>query len=197
MTSNEQSAGVSRRTVTKAMAWAVPAIAVAVPVAAHAASVCSPSTNFQGLQVGSRPSEVLFYDVNGDLTGVKASLGFSSTPGNTGKVAQTTGSGAWKYIELQITNVRNGQYIDFTLTFNQPVTGLSFMVHDIDRVQNQWVDQVEILTSGYTYVPGSHITGNGSSASPFTSDVWGDLPIESGQGSVRITYPGEVQTVEL
>lgn len=38
MNEQEQSAGISRRTVTKAMAWAVPAIAVAAPIPAFAAS---------------------------------------------------------------------------------------------------------------------------------------------------------------
>jgi len=40
-----QSSGVSRRTVTKAMAWAVPAIAIATPAPAFAAS-CIPSVTF-------------------------------------------------------------------------------------------------------------------------------------------------------
>lgn len=36
--SNDRSSGITRRTVTKAMAWAVPAIAVAAPVPAFASS---------------------------------------------------------------------------------------------------------------------------------------------------------------
>lgn len=45
MSENEdvQKSGVSRRTVTKAMAWAVPAIAVAAPIPAFAASGGGPS----------------------------------------------------------------------------------------------------------------------------------------------------------
>jgi hypothetical protein len=38
MNEQEKSAGISRRTVTKAMAWAVPAIAIAAPIPAFAAS---------------------------------------------------------------------------------------------------------------------------------------------------------------
>lgn len=38
----EPKSGVSRRTVTKAMAWSVPAIALAVPAPAYAASPCIP-----------------------------------------------------------------------------------------------------------------------------------------------------------
>lgn len=42
MTQNDQSTGISRRTVTKAMAWAVPTIAVASTVPLAAASVIEP-----------------------------------------------------------------------------------------------------------------------------------------------------------
>ena len=41
MSENDLSAGVSRRTVTKAMAWAVPAVAVAATVPFVAASACN------------------------------------------------------------------------------------------------------------------------------------------------------------
>jgi hypothetical protein len=42
----EQKSGVSRRTVAKAMAWSVPAIAIAVPAPAYAASPCTPVITF-------------------------------------------------------------------------------------------------------------------------------------------------------
>lgn len=45
---SEQSEGISRRTVTKAMAWAVPAIAIAAPVPAFAASGDKPEGFFEG-----------------------------------------------------------------------------------------------------------------------------------------------------
>ncbi|UXW85213.1 hypothetical protein NFX31_13470 [Microbacterium azadirachtae] len=41
MSENEPSVGISRRTVTKAMAWAMPAVAVAATVPFAAASVCN------------------------------------------------------------------------------------------------------------------------------------------------------------
>ncbi|MFC4139884.1 MULTISPECIES: hypothetical protein [unclassified Microbacterium] len=43
MTDNTEQSGISRRTVTKAMAWAVPAIAVAAPIPAFAASGPKPT----------------------------------------------------------------------------------------------------------------------------------------------------------
>lgn len=199
--------GLKRRTMIKAAAWAAPALMIAAPAPAFAAaSVCSPSTNLQGLKVGSSPSSIPFYDVNGTATGVTASLSYTSsgqggdnTPGNTGKVAQTTSTPSWKYIELQmVSNLNKGDYVEITLTFNQPVTGLSFIVHDIDKVSGQWVDEVIINSpSGYTHSGGSAITGTGTSGNPFTSNVWGDLPIATGQGSVRVTYADPVQTVKI
>jgi hypothetical protein len=42
----EQKSGVSRRTVAKAMAWSVPAVALAVPAPAYAASPCTPVFSF-------------------------------------------------------------------------------------------------------------------------------------------------------
>lgn len=45
----EQKGGISRRTVAKAMAWSVPAIALAVPAPAYAASPCTPVISFGAL----------------------------------------------------------------------------------------------------------------------------------------------------
>lgn len=60
----QQPSGVSRRTVTKAMAWAVPVIAVAAPIPAFAASVpvvvivpgsaCKAPGNSQGIPNGQK-----------------------------------------------------------------------------------------------------------------------------------------------
>jgi hypothetical protein len=44
----EKKPGVSRRTVAKAMAWSVPAVALAVPAPAYAASPCTPVPSFGG-----------------------------------------------------------------------------------------------------------------------------------------------------
>lgn len=44
----EPKSGVSRRTVAKAMAWSVPAVALAVPAPAYAASPCTPVPSFGG-----------------------------------------------------------------------------------------------------------------------------------------------------
>lgn len=199
--------GVSRRTLVKGAAWAVPVIALAAPVPAFAASRCSPSTNFDGLAVGTSPTVISFYDVQGQPTGVTASLGWTSggqggdnTPGNTGQVLQTTQAPQFKFIEIQmVSSLNQGDYVELTLTFNQAVSGLSFKIIDIDKSVGPgnvaWVDNVQIVTGGYTYALGSNIQGAGTQANPFNAINWGDTPIVSGQGDVRITYPGSVSQV--
>lgn len=198
---------VSRRSLVKGAAWAVPVIAFAAPVPAMAASPCTPSTNFDGLAVGTSPSVITFYDSTNQPTGVTAALGWTSngqggdsTPGNTGQVLQTTQAPLFKFIEIQMVSSLNaGDYVELTLTFNQAVTGLSFKLIDIDKSVGPgnvaWVDDVWVRTGGYTHALGSNIVGAGTQANPFTANTWGDTPIVSGQGDVRITYPGPVTQV--
>lgn len=201
--------GASRRAVTTGAAWLLPVVAVGAPAVAHAATPCSPSTNFQGLQVGTSPSKINFYDVNNNITNT-ATLTYSSngqggdsTPGNTGEVSQVTGPPSWNYIELQLVQSLNaGDWVEITLTFASPVTGLSFMIHDIDKSRStngnvHWVDEVIVSPGGFSYTPGTAIVGAGTSGSPFTSNTWGDLPIATGQGSVRVTYAGSVSSVTI
>lgn len=53
----EQKPGVSRRTVAKAMAWSVPAVALAVPAPAYAASPrCVPTISFEGCRCPGQSS---------------------------------------------------------------------------------------------------------------------------------------------
>lgn len=198
LTPTEERRGVDRRTLVKGAAWAVPVVLVAAPVPAMAASRCTPTTNIDGLQIGSRPTSIPFYGPGLVPTGVEASLTYSSTPGDTGRVLSTTTSPPWRFIELQMVSpLTAGKYIDVTLTFNQPVTGLSFVIHDIDKSQNQWVDQIIVMTPGFSFTAGSAIVGNGTSGSPFVSNQWGDLPIGGGQGSVRVSYPGTVNSIVI
>lgn len=54
---------------------------------------------------------------------------------------------------------------------------------------------MEIRTAGFTYQRGSNITGTGTEADPFRPINWGDTPIDSGQGDVRVTWPGLITEV--
>lgn len=196
--------GVSRRTLVKTAAWTVPVIALAAPVPAWAASQCTPSTNFDGLQVGSRPTSIIFYDVQNQPTGVTANLTWSSnaqggdpTPGDTGLVEQT--AQGWNYLESEmISPLTQGEWVQLDVAVvGGPVEGLSFIVHDIDKVQGAWTDNVVISPAGYTFVLGGNIQGAGTAGNPFNPINFGDTPISSGLGDVRITFPGSVSAVSI
>ena len=70
---------VSRRTLVKGAAWAVPVIAFAAPAPAMAASPCTPSTNFDGLTPGNTvQTSIVFYNSLNQPTGVTASIAYAS-----------------------------------------------------------------------------------------------------------------------
>ncbi|GAA3633006.1 hypothetical protein GCM10022200_15050 [Microbacterium awajiense] len=189
---------VSRRTLVKGAAWAVPVIALAAPVPVYAASECTPTTALDTLRPGTEPSQIVFQP-----SGVVAALAYSdSTPtggtGATGEVAATSTNPSWNYIELEMTeNLSQGSWVQLTITLSEPVEGLSFVLHDIDSVGGQWQDTVEILTTGYTSVNGGNVQGNGTAGNRFRPILPGDTPISSGLGDVRLTWPGPVQVVTL
>lgn len=203
---------VSRRTLVKGAAWAVPVIAFAGPAPAYAASPCTPSTNFDGLTPSNNvQTSIVFYNSLNQPTGVTASIAYASngqggdpTPGATGTVEATVTNPSWNYIEIEMLKQLNaGDWVTLTLTLSQPVTGLSFTIHDIDKVRNNqnqvaWEDFVEIggTFSGnpvaYTSVLGSNVTGAGTAASPFQPILWGDNPINSGLNRVTVTFNAPV-----
>jgi hypothetical protein len=203
---HQEASAVSRRTLVKGAAWAVPVIAFAGPAPAFAASPCTPSTNLDGLQTGSKPSAIAFQP-----SGLVATLSYASagqpnapTPGGTGTVAQTSTNPSWKYIELEmVQNLDQGDYVQLTVTFPQAVENLRFTVHDIDKVRNNqgdvaWVDHVVITgTTGYSAVKGTNVIGSGSNGDPFRADQWGDNPIDSGLNRVTVTFPGLVTQVTI
>jgi len=203
---------VSRRTLVKGAAWAVPVIAFAAPAPAMAASPCTPSTNFDGLTPGNTvQTGIVFYNSLNQPTGVTASIAYASngqggdsTPGGTGTVAATSTNPSWNYIEIEMLSELNaGDSVTLTLTLSQAVTGLSFTIHDIDKVRNgqnqvAWEDFVEIggTFSGspvaYMSALGNNVTGAGTAASPFQPIAWGDNPIDSGLNRVTVTFNAPV-----
>ena len=201
---HQEAKAVSRRTLVKGAAWAVPVIAFAGPVPAFAASPCTPSTNFDGLQVGSRPTSIIFYNAQNQPTGVTGTLAWSSnaqggdqTPGDTGLVEQT--AQGWNYLESEmISPLTAGEWVQLDLTIvGGPVSGLSFIVHDIDKVQGAWTDNVVVTPVGFTFALGGNIQGAGTAVNPFNPINFGDTPISSGLGDVRVTYPGPVSAISI
>ncbi|WP_139230886.1 hypothetical protein [Microbacterium sp. cf046] len=198
--------GVSRRTLVKGAAWAVPVIAFAGPVPAMAASPCTPTTALDTLKPGTKPTSIAFFPSDPLVT---AGLAFTSSSGsvnrgNTGEVAATNTNPSWNYIEIEMEQngqrpLTQGDWVQLTITLNQPVTGLSFVIHDIDQTQSGWRDLVNIRTAGYTANLGNptNIQGDGSDGNPFRPIANGDLPIDSGANAIRLTWAGSVQVVVI
>lgn len=203
---HQEAKAVSRRTLVKGAAWAVPVIAFAGPVPAFAASECTPTTALDSLQTGTTPTSIAFFPSQPQVT---AGLAYTSSSGQvdrgaTGEVAQTNTNPAWNYLELEMERNRDrpltqGDWVQLTITLSQPVMGLSFIIHDIDSTASGWRDLVNIRTAGYTASVGNptNIQGDGSDASPFRPIANGDLPIDSGANAVRLTWAGSVQVVVI
>ncbi|UNK70099.1 hypothetical protein [Microbacterium sp. H1-D42] len=193
---------ISRRTVTKAMAWAAPAIAVAATVPLAAAS-CRDTTSFDDLTVGSSPKALTFQP-----SGVTANLAFERSVtgsgwnqhrpgwGDTGKVARTSTAPQWNYLEMQMSGeVKKDDWIELTITLSEPLTGLSFIIHDIDK--DSWNDTVEVSPGGFTSQRGTNIIGSGTSADRFRPKNDGDTPISGGAGRVTVSWPGPVTVIKV
>jgi len=205
----QKSNGVSRRTLVKTAAWTVPVIAFAAPVPAMAASVCTPTTNLDGLN--PNPNKVItsipFYPgtATASLAYASSGQGGDSTPGGTGTVAATSTNPSWNYIEIEmVSKLNQGDWVTVTLTFPQgPVEDLRFTIHDIDKVRSghdnvAWVDHVVITgTTSFSYVAGNNIDGSGAPGDPFRPDEWGDNPIDSGLNRVSVTFNGPVTQVVI
>ena len=194
--------GLSRRTIVKGAAWTVPALALAVPVPAYAASPppCTPTTSFDNLTPGTSPSSITFYPslVTASLGYTSSGQGGDNTPGDTGQVAATDTVPSWNYIAIEMVSPLNtGDYVELTITLSQAVTGLSFILHDLDQTPQGWRDTIYVLTAGNTYALGGNLQGAGTSDKPFRPINNGDTPIGSGLGDVRLTWPGSVNSVKF
>lgn len=194
---------VTRRRVVTTAAWAVPAVSLAAPVPAFAAaSRCTPTSSFDNLAVGSKPTTITFVPSN-----VTASLAYQRSSsnvgwGDTGVVARTSISPAWNYLNLEMLPTRDrplttGGWVEITMTFSEPIVGLSFVIHDIDSTNGGYRDTVVVNTPGFVYQLGSNLQGAGTTASPFRPVNWGDTPISSGLGDVRVTWPGSVSQITI
>lgn len=194
---------VTRRRVVAAAAWTVPVVTVSAPLPAYAAaSQCTPTTSFDNLTPGSRPRTLTFEPSN-----VVATLSYSEGGsgrlglGDTSVVSRTRTSPAWNYLTLEMVPGRDrltsGHWVQLTITLSEPITGLSFIVHDIDSTSGGYLDTVQVLTEGYDYELGSNIRGTGTDTNRFRPITTGDTPIDSGRGDVRLTWSTAVSEVSI
>ncbi len=211
---------VTRRTIARGAVWTAPIVGVAVAAPAFATSPvpCQVQTNFDNLQVGSRPT-VLTFLPSTITASISWAANYSSpgdptpnTPGDTGLVARTTTSPAWNYLECEMLDpITAGHTVTLSIHLSAPVTNLGFRIHDIDKTGSSnnygWDDYVIVNTPGkvFTAVKGSNVIGNGSatigspasSTGPFRNNVFGDQAIDSGLNHVDLKWAGPIQDVQI
>ena len=190
---------VSRRTLTRSTAWAAPVLVTSVAAPASAAS--GPCAGGQAALNGSTlPVPLTFSPSTVTATVTFSSTGATGndqTPGETGEIHATAYSPSWRYIKLHLpAGMDQGDTVTITLTFSQPVTGLSLTITDIDKDKDQWIDQVIVNTAGYAVAAkGANVTGAGTTGNPFTTSVNGG--IDSAAGDVKLTWQGSLSQVQL
>ena len=206
--------GISRRTVTRGMAWTAPVVLTSVTAPAFAAStVCLASQDtlqqrssvLNGLAFsGSTITASLTYQAV-NKNGVLLS---DQTPEETGWIVPTPYNTAanprWNYIKLHHpTDVAQGNVITLTITFTENVENLSLTITDIDKntivnAPNRWIDEVVITPGGFTdTVPakGANVIGAGTATNPYASSV--NENISTPAGDVTLTWAGPLKVVTI
>jgi hypothetical protein len=205
--------GVSRRTVARTAAWAVPVVITAVGAPAYAATSGTPTCTDSGtapLTVGNQKVTTLaFMDATGKATGVSASVAITATdktgkalPPNrqspdTGTVATTDYSPGWNDLILHMPKgLKQGDTLKLTLTFSKPVKNATLSMTDIDKLTQQWIDNVVVSPSGFSVATkGPDVSGSGTTADPFTANV--EAEIHTNAGDLTLVWPGTVTSVTV
>ena len=194
---------ITRRTVTRGVAWSAPLAAISVAAPAFASSIpCQVTTVLDNLTPGQPVGVLKFLPSSVTATIAFGNGAGSGQTGGTGTVAVTTTTPSWNYIEVEMTDPLNaGDYIDVTITLSAAVTNLSFRIHDIDKTgspqQYGWNDEVWVQTPGFTAVKGANVIGTGTDADAFRNNVFGDQAIDSGLNHVDLKWAGSLSQVKF
>jgi hypothetical protein len=196
---------ITRRTVTRGVAWSAPLAAISVAAPAYASSIpCQVTTVLDNLTPG-QPVGVLTFlpsTVTATIAFASTGNGGDNTPGGTGQVAATSTTPSWNYIEVEmLETLSQGDFVDVTITLSAPVTNLGFRIHDIDKTgstqQYGWNDEVFVQTAGFTFVRGTNVIGTGTDGDAFRNNVFGDQAIDSGLNHVDLKWAGSVPQVKF
>ncbi|GLI28667.1 hypothetical protein ARHIZOSPH14_29090 [Agromyces rhizosphaerae] len=161
--------GPSRRDVTRAMAWSVPAVAIAASVPAHAASgampvvlVGAPCNLPDATALSTCPSEIL-----DGIFGRDTSEGFAFPL----QISNTTGKDIVVREGIQITNVRDG--------FGETSTREPF------EVLGTFPDSCTVIESGMT----ENVIVYANSGNAITDHVYFDLTVPWGHDCFDVDHP--------
>ena len=195
--------GVTRRTVTRGLAWTAPVVLTAVTVPAYASSLpcqqgkallTNPGSNEVVTVLTFPPSSVTA------LVTYSAQAWFDQTPLETGQVRTTAFPAGEQldYIKLQHdVGPTQDDTVTMTINFSVPVKQLSLRITDIDKVTGDvpdtFTDEVIVRPATYEATHGTRI-GTGQ-AGGFVATVEGD--ISTSAGDVRLFWPDELQQVPI
>jgi hypothetical protein len=203
---NASGRGVSRRAVTRGLAWAAPVAVIAVDAPAFAASggceqVALVSSFSSGDQAHvSKLVDGLTFAKVADIAYAASRASGNNDPyfGNqTGWLWQTPDPG-WDAIRLHHPKgMSTGDTLTMTIGFVQPVNNLTFTISDIDGFTTSWIDHVVLSPTqyGFTTPVGGVVTGDGTAASPFASNHEGG--VEDHSGDVTLTWLAPVSVVTI
>lgn len=181
--------GMTRRAVTRGMAWTAPVVLTSVTVPAFAASPV-PCTKRTAAILNLDNDDPVFKADFASST-VDATFSFRATnkagsllsdhptPGDTGEVHRTNyPSGTnWNYLKLHHpADMNQGDLIVLTIDFTTPVSNLALTITDIDRYTTEWIDHVWVEPTPLTVVKTdpTFVEGAGTAADPWVADVPGD-----------------------
>jgi len=145
--------GISRRTVTRGMAWTAPVVLTSVTVPAFAASPAPCVQKVGTLVVDPETDLVTSVVFPGGIVGTVtySTNGYEAelTPVDTGKKYTSTfdaGVPNYAYIMLRhVPRMDKGWWVALSITFNEPVSKLSLNLTDIDKDTGQWIDHVVVV----------------------------------------------------
>ncbi|HEX3929801.1 MAG TPA: hypothetical protein VHW64_03805 [Nocardioides sp.] len=194
------SAGISRRTVARTAAWAVPVVSVAMAAPAFAAASGGCQQRGAGtMRIDNKTGVVTTLVFPGSVTAtvtitqVRAGKTYQPfTDKETGRIFTTDYATPWDYLRLHhAKGMRTGDVITMTITFSQAVSGFGFTITDIDGDQGEWIDQVRVSPETFSVLStGSDVLGAGTSGSPFRSDPSDPGNIDSADGDATLVWPG-------
>ena len=189
---------ISRRTVTRGMAWTAPVVLAAVAAPAYATSLAC----LQGEAVLINPgSDAVVTVLTFPPSLVTAAVTYSAqawldqTPGDTGQVRRTEfpEGGQWNYIKLRHPEgADTDDTVTMTITFSVPVKNLTLRITNIDQVTGDFIDEVTVVPPPTTATTGPRV---GLSAGGFRATTEG--AITSAEGNANLLWSTSVQQVQI
>lgn len=216
----------TRRTLTRAAAWSVPAIAVAAAAPAFAASPCDVRVgevlDWDGSRVAfTRTSTTARAVLDPDATGPVPSLTLDVVATYSGNMKAGDEAGSNPNPNLRVTSPIGGLGVSglslwqattsasprgaadqgtYTFTFSRPVSNLVFTVTDIDSQGGDFWDVLR-LSPGYVVENRPNTVAsdkNGGSERFYASTSSAPADNASGSGgNLRVRYPGPVSTFTI